>query len=118
MSNSGILHDLSTIDQIEALKKNFVAKDLELGISPILLTPVFVMKIIDQNFVDGRYSLKLLAFRRKNGSFVKPNGELYVAYMSREIGDSSHLGSGGVGNSGPSNLQKPSSTAGGGRGGE
>lgn len=64
-----------------------MGKDLD----QILLTPVFVMKIIDQSFVDGRINLKLIAFRRKHGSFVKPNGELYVAYVSRDFGDSSHL---------------------------
>lgn len=75
------------------------------AVLPVLLTPIFVMRVIDQPFVDGTFSIKLLAFRRKPGSFVRPNGEIYNAYMFRDLSsyDNNHLNAG----SGPANQQRP-----------
>lgn len=58
------------------------------------MTPVFVMKIIDLNFMDGKFGIKLLAFRRKNNWFVKPNGEQvnYNNYNMVSTIDNSQMG--------------------------
>lgn len=35
------------------------------------------MKIINLKFMDGKFDIKILAFRRKPNCFLKPDGEIF-----------------------------------------
>jgi len=69
----------------------------------IILTPVFVMKIIDLKFLDGKFDIRMICFRRKPNCFVKPNGEYlnYNSYNNVSTFDGNNF-------AGPSNQQRPS----------
>lgn len=47
----------------------------------LVLSPVFVMKIVDMKFMDGKFDIKMLAFRRKPNCYLKPNGEYFTQNM-------------------------------------
>lgn len=46
--------------------------------SSLLLRPVFIMKITNLAFLDGKFELKLISFRRKNSSYLKADGEYFT----------------------------------------
>lgn len=59
--------------------KNGLVGDITPG---LILTPVFVMKIVEIKFMDGKFGIKMLAFRKKPNCYLKPNGEYYTENMS------------------------------------
>jgi putative N-acetylmannosamine-6-phosphate epimerase len=43
------------------------------------------MRVITLPFIDGKFELKLLAFRRKNNCFVMANGEYFQPTSLKDI---------------------------------
>lgn len=59
-----------------------------------ILTPVFIMKVITLPFIDGKFEMKLFAFRRKYNCFITATGEYFQPQTMKGLSKDNILSSG------------------------